>query len=375
MKILVIEDNATTRELIVRSLKHDNTVYEAEDGLIGVELALLHQPDLIICDISMPNLDGFGVLDRLREIPEAAAASFIFLTAFGDHKTMRQGMNMGADDFLTKPFTPSELRTAVAARVRKNAARESALQRTLEELRRNITMSLPHELRTAIMVIEGYTHLMLEDQDGNAAEHREMLELVGKYASRLHRLSEQFLWYVKTNLLTLQSTGSSETLQVKEVVEMLSLNYAGSMGRGKDLSLNLEPAQVAIEEEYLGKIILELLDNAMKFSNPETPISIEGRIRDRLYVLSVTDYGRGMSREQIDRIGGFIQFERDLQEQQGTGLGLIIARRLTEATGGKFNIHSLEDRGTVVTISLPHRDPASQSPQAVPQSNPHAVIN
>ena len=113
-KILVIEDQIDVRENIDAILELEGyQVVMAEDGEIGVEMATLHQPDLILCDVMMPKLDGFGVVQALRQNPITSTIPLIFLTAKADRLSLRQGMDLGADDYLTKPFTLDELINAV----------------------------------------------------------------------------------------------------------------------------------------------------------------------------------------------------------------------------------------------------------------------
>ncbi|GAB4383451.1 MAG: hypothetical protein Kow00121_45330 [Elainellaceae cyanobacterium] len=120
--ILVIEDALSLREEILQMLElMEFQGIGAGDGLTGVNLAQQHLPDLIICDIMLPELDGYGVLQTLRRIPETTGIPFIFLTAKADRADIRQGMNLGADDYLTKPFTSEELGEAIAARLHKRA--------------------------------------------------------------------------------------------------------------------------------------------------------------------------------------------------------------------------------------------------------------
>jgi CRP-like cAMP-binding protein/CheY-like chemotaxis protein len=120
-KILIIEDNPEVRENTseILALAHYNVI-TAENGKIGVELAQREKPDLIICDIMMPELDGYGVLHILGKSPETAAIPFIFLTAKTEKSDFRKGMNLGADDYLTKPFDDTELLNAIETRLRKS---------------------------------------------------------------------------------------------------------------------------------------------------------------------------------------------------------------------------------------------------------------
>lgn len=120
-KVLLIEDNVDVRELSADILELKNyKVATAENGRIGVEKAKQFQPDIIVCDIMMPELDGYEVLQKLSEDPITASIPFIFLTAKSEKSDMRKGMNLGADDYLVKPFENHELLDAVACRLKKN---------------------------------------------------------------------------------------------------------------------------------------------------------------------------------------------------------------------------------------------------------------
>ena len=121
--ILVIEDEKTTLNSLVEFLNSEGfKAIGAENGRIGIELAQKHLPSLIICDIIMPDLDGYDVLTYLQQDAETSAIPFIFLTATTDSSSFRLGMEMGADDYLRKPVTSAELRAAIASRLRKQEA-------------------------------------------------------------------------------------------------------------------------------------------------------------------------------------------------------------------------------------------------------------
>ena len=119
-KILVIEDQSDVRENIAELLEISGfEVLTAEDGAVGVDMALEHKPDLILCDVMMPRLDGFTVLNILSKRPETSDVPFIFLTAKTEKEDIRKGMNLGADDYITKPFSKEELIQAVTTRLAK----------------------------------------------------------------------------------------------------------------------------------------------------------------------------------------------------------------------------------------------------------------
>lgn len=135
INILIIEDNDDIRESTAEILELANyNVLTAENGKQGVDLAVKHFPDLILCDIMMPELDGYGVLYLLNKNPKTAAIPFIFLTAKAERMDMRKGMEMGADDYLTKPFDDIELLNAIESRLNKKDQQQAFYSKSLESL-------------------------------------------------------------------------------------------------------------------------------------------------------------------------------------------------------------------------------------------------
>jgi len=134
-KILIIEDNDDIRENVIEILELAGyQVASASNGKAGVELAFNDVPDIILCDIMMPEMDGYGVLYLLSKRPETVAVPFIFLTAKAEHFDRRKGMEMGADDYLTKPFDDMELLNAIESRLKKKAGQQAYYSRSLDRL-------------------------------------------------------------------------------------------------------------------------------------------------------------------------------------------------------------------------------------------------
>ena len=154
-KILLIEDDKSILTIITDILEaEDFVVIGATNGRLGIEKAQQEVPDLILCDVMMPEVDGYGVLKLLRENLVTEAIPFIFLTAKSTKADLREGMELGADDYLTKPFTRDELMKAINTRLDKQRVIERRTQEQLDDLRSSITLSLPHELRTPLNGME-----------------------------------------------------------------------------------------------------------------------------------------------------------------------------------------------------------------------------
>ncbi|HEY9649363.1 MAG TPA: hybrid sensor histidine kinase/response regulator [Coleofasciculaceae cyanobacterium] len=369
-KILVIEDEPTVRDNILELLiAEDFEVFGAGDGKSGVELAQIHRPDLIICDVMMPELDGFGVLSSLQSSPDTATIPFIFLTAKAENKDLRQGMSLGADDYLTKPFSITELLQAISTRMEKQAVITQQNEQKLERLRTSIALSLPIELRSPLQNILGFSQIIADESDSlDRQEIREMSQTIHRSAERLQRLIENFLLYAELELIAtapdtgvarLEALRSSRISSAASVIEEVAISISKRVNRETDLQLELVDASVQIAKGKLEKIVDELLDNAFKYSPTGTIVRVvgtpveQGVPPNRFYVLSISDRGRGMTAAQIAEVGAYQQFERKLYEQKGSGLGLIVIKRLVELLGGELTIESLPAQQTTVKVTIP----------------------
>jgi two-component system, sensor histidine kinase and response regulator len=174
---------------------------------------------------------------------------------------------------------------------------------------------------------------------------------------RLYRLAENYLFYAQTELLTHDDARIDLLRRAREdhpayVIRETAEREAARANRESDLALHLEDATVRIAPENLQKIVYELISNAVKFSDPRTPLHVQARAEEGVYRLRMQNHGRGMTAEQIQSIGAYMQFERKLYEQQGLGMGLILVRRLIDLYGGALYIDSTPDDTTTVTVEL-----------------------
>ena len=313
----------------------------------------------------MPGLDGYGVLEELRKDTLTSTIPFIFLTARTDRVDVRQGMELGADDFLTKPFHAAELLATVRTRLKKREAQQAETNEAVGQVTHNIIVALPHELRTPLNIILGFSDLMMLDAPSmDAARIAEMAHLINNGALRLLRVIENFLLFAQTEVILTDRHQIEEFRKHYGIYPHLTIarnakQQATPTGRTDDLRLELEEVDaVSMSEEFLKKITEELIDNACKFSEEHSSIEIKGKRDGDFYVVSVTNSGRGMTREQILKIGAYMQFERRIYEQQGMGLGLVICKRLIEMHGGGFSIESVPGETITVQMRLPIKDDA-----------------
>ncbi|NWF68246.1 MAG: response regulator [Chloroflexi bacterium] len=362
VKVLIIEDEDALRKDILEMLGYEGfEVLGAADGQQGIEAARKFLPELIICDIMMPgDIKGFDVLEALRGEKITALIPFIFLTARTDRMDQRLGMELGADDYVTKPFKISELLATIRTRLSKRQQLVEASEEKLYHLRENITTSLPHELRTPLNTIMGFSDMMREDAHSLQPEQiQEWAGMIHGAAMRLYRLIENYLTYARIETLWSDTPGQQQLQQKRTrnpatIIEFQMMARAHFHRREDDIVMRLdENAPVCIAEEDLKKIAEEVIDNAFKFSEAGTSVEVETGVTGGCFSLIVRDRGRGMTPEQIQAIGAYMQFERWLYEQQGMGLGLTISRRLTDLYQGTLKIDSVVQQGTTVSVLLP----------------------
>lgn len=201
-KILVIEDEKNIRDTIKEILAlNDYKVETAENGLLGVAKALQFKPDLIVCDVMMPEMDGFETLNNIRSISDISNTPFIFLTAKAEKRDFREGMNSGADDFLNKPFNTKELLEVIQMRITKSKkAKEeyseeiiilknevSNLQTSID----NLSYNNSHVLRAPLLKIIGLINYLIDGSGETSPMNKEALDMLKESCLELSEATEQ----------------------------------------------------------------------------------------------------------------------------------------------------------------------------------------
>ena len=360
-KILVIDDESWLREMIRLALEQQGyEVLEAADSMEGAAKAREQLPDLILCDVNMGRADaGYTTLAKLREDAATAAIPFILMTGMADSAGMRHAMELGADDYLPKPFKVEELYAALNARLRKVQTVRQDAERKLSTLRTQISFMLPHEMRTPLNGIISNAELLATSAATLGTDViAEMGQEISKSGQRLERLIENFLFYARLEIVATDpesviSLRSAKVLEPTAAVRAAAAAQAETLGRSNDLVFELAEVPLPMAEEYFKKIIGELVQNSLKFSEPGSVVCVSLRPMGEEVELSVQDHGRGLSMEHIQRIDAYVQFERKMKDEQGLGLGLAIAKKLVELHGGRLVITSGNGSGTTVVVKLP----------------------
>jgi two-component system, sensor histidine kinase and response regulator len=354
-KILIIEDHHLLCDEIRDWFTFEGfQTHSAYNGCHGIELALQHLPDVILCDIMMPEMSGMQVLERLRNEPATKLIPFIFMTALADREDLRSGMEGGADDYVTKPFTRDELLNAVRTRLQKTVELKENAEAAIRELRENLIYGLPHELRTPLNAMVAYGEVLKDDADSYSyVDIKEMGEQIYTSAMRLFRLIENYLLYAQLELKKVDKGDTYILADPAAVCQKTAMAVAAKHGREIDLQILASEGRASITELEFAKIVEELVDNAFKFSKPGQAVVVSCGDAEGTFRLLVADNGRGIAAANVQKIGAYMQFDRKLQAQEGSGLGLVIAKRIVELFYGTISLESAPEKGTIVTVALP----------------------
>lgn len=362
--ILFVEDDVLVREIATETMREAGyEVVALPDGEAAMQALATVQPDLILSDVRMPRCTGFELLQRVRSDPTYKPTPFIFMSAKADTADQRHGMSLGADDYVTKPYLPEDLLKTIEVRLARSSMFNEAIRRQQQFLSR----VLPHELRTPLTGVMGYADLMIEiGRAGESLSAEELVEYgtnLQSSAQRLQRVAEDFsLWsWLEAQFEALRNRKTAALVESTVVWAELAPSIdviVEQLGRKRDLSHEVQSAIVTVPAEGLVRVVQHLVENALKFSLPASPVRVTGtRLVDR-YEIAIRDEGRGMSEEEVEWVGMLCQFRREQYEQQGLGVGLALARNFARLAGGDFIIsRNHPDPGVTVRLVLPLAEP------------------
>ncbi len=356
-RILVIEDEAVLRRNVLEMLEFEGfETAEAADGLQGLQAARELLPDLIVCDIMMPELDGYGVLEELRRDSTTAIIPFIFLTAKADRESMRVGMNLGADDYLTKPFTQAELLTAIHSRLNRHNTIES--QRLEALLRRSLQMQESERQHVARQLSQDVEHMLAglkmivnsseyRSADANRLALMEAETLINQLSEAIGALSYDLRPVALDDLGLLPALLKYFDRYTAQTQIKVHFRHVGLQRR---LSSEIEGAAF--------RIVQEALTNVSRHTAVRE-VGVAVWIEDGRLWLRIEDRGNG--------------FDLESALNSGSALGLARMHSYAMALGGELVIKSARGSGTRVSASLPilSRTPSTDVPEESASSAPY----
>jgi signal transduction histidine kinase len=361
--ILIVDDNTDMRAYLCRLLSHRWRTVSVADGIAALESIGRRAPDLVIADVMMPRLDGFGLLRALREEPATAQIPVMLLSARAGEEASAEGLRAGADDYVIKPFSARELVARVESRLAQARLRAAERQgreaaEKANQARDEFFAMLSHELRTPLMAVLGWTALLKGSRLG-PEDMSYAIEIIERNARTQRRMIDDLLDVsrIVTGRLRIDARAIASLAPVMTMVVDSFRPVAHNKGLTVVTNLERESGPLRADPERLQQVAWNLLSNAIHFTPPGGRIDVHCG-RDGAYtVLSVRDTGRGISPDAVPHI-----FERYWQHgggapnprRQGLGLGLSIAHKIVELHGGTIEVASEgEGRGAAFTVRLP----------------------
>ncbi len=366
-KILLIEDEAPLRAEVAEWLTfEDFDVVQAEDGLLGVEMAFTHLPDLILCDIMMPRLDGYGVLLEINSNPATVSTPFIFLTAKASHEDLRSGMISGADDYITKPFTRHDLLSAVQRQLDKRAMREQWHEREVQELQNALMQEheqrivkaklvgmFSHDFRNPLSTILSSNSLLRDYADRLDAQRRLT------HLNRIDASVRQLIQMLDDMLIVSQMESGSlefkpEPINIDHILNGIVEEFQAINSEVCSLIFeNYVTDTVLADVRLIRQIASNLISNAVKYSPLGGEVRVRLEAQDGEYVLTVQDNGIGIEQEDQERLFNAFQRGSNVGRITGTGLGLAIVKEAVTIHKGTIHLESIVGEGTTVTVNIP----------------------
>jgi signal transduction histidine kinase len=364
--ILIVEDEPDVAEMIRYNLEKETyRSVVAHSGAEALQVAESHKPDLVLLDIMLPDVTGWEVCRIMRESEKTRSIPILMLTAMTSEEARIKGLTLGADDFVTKPFSVKEL----LLRIRKTIDRQRAL-RGAQEKEREKDLSLRylvHELKISVTMIGGFSSLALRKKDPETYLGK-ILDLAG-HADRL--LNDATLL---SRLETQERSLALSPVDLGALIEEVVANF-GHLAKEKQIGILCEErtsSTVVGNASALIQVLVNLISNAVKFSGAGGKVWIG--VTEDLQVTHVTvkDQGCGIAPKDLPRI--FDRFYRAAGNEhiKGAGLGLYIAKLLVEAMAGKLSVESAPGAGSAFTVSLQKYRPLQDTSPHPSSSLSHA---
>jgi len=368
--ILVVEDDLALLEGIRELLElTEYRVLIAANGREALEVLEKQHPDLIVSDIMMPEMDGYEFHAKVSEQPELSAIPFIFLTARGEKADIRRGKELGADDYITKPFDDEDLLVAVRAKLNRWENLRQQRDEEVADLKSKILLTLSHEFRTPLTYIINYSDLLeLEGKEIAGEDFPNFMQGIRRGALRLNSLVDDFLILVEIETGEAEGAYRYRRRRIEETGLWLRVIAKPFQTAAEERELTLVtdipedlPPLVA-DEAYLSDAIGRLLDNAIKFSTDESEwVRFSAETDDDRLILRIQDQGQGIKEQDMGGLFDvFYQIDRAKREQQGSGSGLAICKGIIGIHGGEVGVESEFGKGSTFWVSLPFEPPDSQ---------------
>lgn len=362
-KILIVDDVMSNVLLLKVLLTNEKfAIATASNGRQALEQVEKENPDLVLLDVMMPDMSGFEVAQHLKSNPNTADIPIIFLTALNSTADIVKGFQVGANDFISKPFNKEELIIRVTHQISLVAAKRLILSKT-EELQRTIAgrdklySVIAHDLRSPMGSIKMVLNMLILNLPSEkiGAEMYELLTMANQTTEDVFSLLDNLLKWTKSQIGKLNVVYQDvDLVEVTDgVIEIFSM--VASLKKIKIREMKPEKMMVNAHIDMLKTVVRNLLSNAIKFSKENSEVLVKMEEVDGMAVVSVQDYGCGISEEGQKKLlhtdTHFSTFGTNNEE--GSGLGLLLCKDFVVKNGGKLWFTSKEGEGSIFSFSIP----------------------
>lgn len=362
-KILIVDDVMSNVLLLKVLLTNEKfAIATASNGRQALEQVEKENPDLVLLDVMMPDMSGFEVAQHLKSNPNTADIPIIFLTALNSTADIVKGFQVGANDFISKPFNKEELIIRVTHQISLVAAKRLILSKT-EELQRTIAgrdklySVIAHDLRSPMGSIKMVLNMLILNLPSEkiGAEMYELLTMANQTTEDVFSLLDNLLKWTKSQIGKLNVVYQDvDLVEVTDgVIEIFSM--VASLKKIRIREMKPEKMMVNADIDMLKTVVRNLLSNAIKFSKENSEVLVKMEEVDGMAVVSVQDYDCGISEEGQKKLlhtdTHFSTFGTNNEE--GSGLGLLLCKDFVVKNGGKLWFTSKEGEGSIFSFSIP----------------------
>ena len=356
--LLIVEDTVAIREEICDILIMEGfTVFQAENGKIGFEIALKENPDLIISDILMPELDGFMMFEKLQNDKRTRNIPLIFLSAKGEKEDIRRGMNLGAEDYLTKPININDLVNAIENKIKKKLIvdqniidKTKTLSNILQSQEKELdsySHLISHELKSSLRNVSDlitWTQKELEEKT-NFGDSNSKLSLT------LEKVEKMELILVK--LEELKNITPTSFKDKKINIQMIALDVIDRIEKPPHIkiTINNKLPSLFADENMVEKVFEILIKNAVDHIDKKNGfIELGYKKTEKEHIFSIKDNGVGIDKKYYKKI--FKMFEA-IESTTSTGIGLSIVEKIISNYKGKIHVKSIPNQETIFHLNFP----------------------
>jgi two-component system, sensor histidine kinase and response regulator len=360
--ILIVDDNPHNLQILGKILRENRFEIEfATNGKAALDWITIKKFDLILLDINMPEMDGFQLCINIRSNPLMIHVPIIFLSAETDRESILKGFELGAQDYITKPFDSREL----LVRIKTHLDLKSTLEKleiekenaqSADRLKSTFLATMSHELRTPLNSIIGFTGILLKEAPGPLNdEQKKQLGMVQNSARHLLSLINDILDISKIEAgqlkMNIQKFNLREVLN--KVVE-INKQFADKKNLPILVTIDNNINEIISDSLRVQQILVNFVNNAIKFTETGT-ISINCTLTGNSVEIKISDTGIGIENENLKQLfKPFIQIETGMMRlKEGTGLGLSICKKLSEMLGGEIKVDSIFGTGSTFSLYLP----------------------